>query len=224
LTKQSNNPKIINFLKNSDDSILELLENNAINQSFPKGTYLTMEGDKCHYFPIIKKGIIRVYKTTESGHEITLYRINPGESCILTVSCLLSNKSFPAIAYVEEDCDVMLIASNILKEWIIKYEVWRNYIFNYITGVLTKVIGLIEDISFKRIDIRIIEYLINMTSSSGNKLKITHSQIANDIGTAREVVSRCLKLLEKENILILGRGKIKITNLDKLQKKINLMQ
>ena len=183
-----------------------------------------MEGDKCHYFPIIKKGIIRVYKTTESGHEITLYRINPGESCILTVSCLLSNKSFPAIAYVEEDCDVMLIASNVLKEWIIKYVVWRNYIFNYITGVLTKVIGLIEDISFKRIDIRIIEYLINMTSSYGNKLKVTHSQIANDIGTAREVVSRFLKLLEKENILILGRGKIKITNLDKLQKKINLMQ
>ncbi len=214
----------ISFLKDADQSIIDLLVENSINQSFPKGTYLSMEGDKCLYFPIIKKGIIRVYKTTETGHEITLYRINPGESCILTVSCLLSNNAFPAIAYVEEDCEVMLVASSVLKEWIIKYEVWRNYIFNYITGVLTKVIGLIEDVSFKRIDVRIIEYLVQLYSSSGKRLSITHSQIANDIGTAREVVSRCLKQLENENIMTLGRGKITIKDIEKLQKKINLMQ
>ncbi len=98
---------------------------------------------------------------------MTLYRIEPGESCVLTMSCLLGKNTFPAIAVVENDCEVFLIPSDKLRNWILKYPKWNEYIFNYLSNVLVNVIGLLEDITFKRMDSRILEYLVDLSFRTG---------------------------------------------------------
>ncbi len=216
--------KIVPFFKNVSDEISTEFENNSIYQSFKKGTFLTMEGDPCNYFPIIKSGIIRVYKVGSSGQEITLYRINPGESCILTISCLLAKNDFPAIAVVENDSEVLLVTADKLREWIRKYDIWAEYIYNYLSKVLMNVLKIIENISFKKMDVRIVEYLLENYNKMGKSLTLTHQQIAHDIGTAREVVSRTLKDLESNKSISQSRGKIVITNISELQKKLTYLQ
>lgn len=216
--------KIVPFFSNASEAINLEFAKNCMTQSFRKGTVLSMEGDSVTYFPIIKSGLIRVYKVGSSGQEITLYRINPGESCILTISCLLAQNNFPAIAVVEKDSEVLLITSAKLREWIRKYDIWAEYIYNYLSKVLMNVLKIIDNISFKKMDVRIIEYLIESSTEKGKTLKVTHQQIAYDIGTAREVVSRTLKDLESKNNISQSRGKIIINNISELQKKLVYLQ
>jgi CRP/FNR family transcriptional regulator len=215
---------LVSFFSNADEKLVTDFQKQAVVQSFTKGTFLSMEGDACQYFPIVKSGLIRVYKLGPKGQEMTLYRIEPGQSCILTISCLLSNHNFPALAVVEEDCEVVLIQEKILREWLSKYNQWNQYIFDYLSQVLMNVLKILENISFKRTDTRIIEYLLSAVINLGYEIKTTHQKLALDIGTAREVVSRSLKNLEKQNMIELQRGKIIVKDLDKLKKELTLLQ
>lgn len=216
--------KIVPFFSSASEEINSEFAKNCMAQSFKKGVVLSMEGDSVTYFPILKSGTIRVYKVGSSGQEITLYRINPGESCILTISCLLAKNNFPAIAAVEKDSEVLLITATKLREWIKKYDVWAEYIYNYLSKVLMNVLKIIENISFKKMDVRIIEYLIENFKKKGKILQLTHQQIAHDIGTAREVVSRTLKDLEAQKNISQSRGKIIIENPKELGKKLIYLQ
>lgn len=216
--------QLVPFFSEADENIISDFRKNAVLQNFKKGTYLSMEGDSCEYFPIVKSGLIRVFKLGSRGQEVTLYRIEPGQSCILTISCLLSNHKFPAVAVVEEDCEIVLIQEKILKEWMNKHKKWNEYIFDYLSKVLFNVLKILENISFKRTDLRILEYLTSSAMQSNNIIKVTHQKIALEIGTAREVVSRFLKQLERQKLINLQRGKIIILDFAKLQQELTLLQ
>lgn len=216
--------KLVDFFADADQKLVDEFDQKAVTQTFKKGTFLSMEGDSCKYFPIVKSGLVRVFKLGPRGQEMTLYRIEPGQSCILTISCLLSNHKFPALAVVEEDCEVVLIPDNILRDWMNRFTQWNQYIFNYLSKVLFNVLKILENISFKRTDTRIIEYLITLSHQKGTTLKLTHQKIALDIGTAREVVSRALKNFEKQNLIKLSRGQIDILNIKQLESELALLQ
>ena len=216
--------EILPFFKNADDELINSFQKNHVTKTFTKGQFLTMEGDSCGYFPIVKSGIVRVYKLGENGQEFNLYRINPGESCILTISCILSNNQFPALAYIEEKCEVILVPSDTFNGWIGKYKLWNDYVFSYMSSILNKVISVVESLVFTRTDLRIADFLFKNSLKVGKELNITHQSIANELGTAREVVSRILKNLEKEKILEISRRKITIIDLAKLRTKIKLLQ
>jgi CRP/FNR family transcriptional regulator len=214
----------IPFFENAEDELVRDFRRYAVTKTINKGQFLTIEGDRCGYFPIVKSGIVRVYKLGENGQEFTLYRINPGESCILTISCILSNNQFPALAFIEEDCELILIPSEIFNSWVKKYSLWNEYVFGYMSSILNKVISVIESFVFTRTDFRIIEFLLKHSVEPGDEIILTHQNIANELGTAREVVSRILKNLEKEKVIEIARGKIKIINIKKLKAKIKLLQ
>ncbi len=216
--------KLVDFFAEADNKLIEEFSQKAVMQSFKKDTYLSMEGDSCKYFPIVKSGLIRVFKLGPRGQEITLYRIERGQSCILTISCLLAKHSFPALAVVEEDCEVILIPENILRDWMSRFSLWNQYIFDYLSKVLLNVLKILENISFKRTDTRIIEYLLTLSHQHGNTLNVTHQKIALDIGTAREVVSRALKNFENQKLIKLSRGKINILDMKKLESELALLQ
>ena len=181
-----------------------------------------MEGEECNYLPIVKSGIVRVYKLSPNGNEITLYRINKGESCILTISCLLTNKRFPAIAFTESETEVLLVNANNVKNWINKYEIWRKFIFNYMSNIIFKVLTLLESSTFNRTEARLIDFLIQKSLEQGMIIKFTHQKIASEIGTSREVVSRILKELEDNKFLKLSRGSIQVLRIESLKNR-NLM-
>jgi CRP/FNR family transcriptional regulator len=193
--------------------------NNQVLKKIPKGQFIAMEGEPCNYLPIVKSGVIRVYKLSPNGQEMTLYRIKSGESCILTISCLLTNKAFPAIAFTESDSEVILIDSANVKNWINKHNIWREFIFNYMSNIIFKVLSLLESSTFNRTESRIIDFLLINFEEKSSKLNITHQDIAREIGTSREVVSRILKELESQKIIKLSRGSIAILQKEALKKK-----
>lgn len=210
--------EIIDHFQSVSKDVDEAFNNNYIRKVMPKGQFIAMEGEECKFLPIVKSGTIRIYTTSPNGNEMTLYRINKGESCILTITCLLTNKCFPALAYTEKDTEILLVEASVIKDWINKYEIWRSFAFDYMSNIIFRVLDLLEDSKFNRTEIRLIEFLIEKADEN-NDLKFTHQMIASEIGTSREVISRILKELELKGLIKLSRGSIKILEPGKLQDK-----
>ncbi|GAB4180334.1 MAG: Crp/Fnr family transcriptional regulator [Calditrichia bacterium] len=198
---------------------LDALEGDAVKEfneyakllHIKKGTVISSPGAACDAFPLVLSGSIRVYKIGDIGREVTLYRIEEGQSCILTTSCIITNSSFPAIAETEKSTDVFVIPASIFKKWINEYLPWRNYVFHSIGKRIEDVIETVEEVAFKRVDHRIFDLLYSRYKKEHTGiLNLTHREIANEIGTAREVVSRILKDLENKGIIEMSRGQIEI--------------
>lgn len=200
------------FLAQNDSRIEEQFLTHGQFIKLSIGEHVEMEGNACAHLAFLLYGQVRVYKLGETGHEITLYRIDPGESCILTASCILSHDPFPAFAIAETDIEAVVIPSPIFRNWVDQFSFWRNYIFSVLSKRLSNVMAIVEEVAFKRMNVRIAHFLIQKTSSSTQKLNITHQQIAAELGTSREVVSRILKDFENRQYIHLGRNQIEIHN------------
>ncbi len=209
------------FLKNADMGVKAEFLKHAVVKDVPVGATICWEGDTCSHLAIVLSGLVRVYKIGENGREITLYRIEENDSCILTASCILSQIRFPAIAVVEEPVRAVLIPAPIVRAWTEQYVVWRDYIFSLLSRRLADVITTVEEVAFRRVDVRVAEFLLKLAGTQ-SPIRITHQEIAFELGTAREVVSRILKDFERERIISLSRGAISIDNLAALQGKIEL--
>lgn len=207
--------KHLPFLKKESFKDIDEFFNAGIYQKISRDKIISVEGDACNYFSFLLKGTIKVFKVGVSGREITLYRINEGGSCILTASCILSSSTFPALAITEADSEILSIPANLFKEYVNNYSVWQEYVFNLISERLADVIAVVEEIAFKQVDIRIAEKLSQFISKGINPIDITHQELASDIGTSREVVSRILKDFEAKGVCEISRGRIKI--LDQLK-------
>jgi CRP/FNR family transcriptional regulator len=207
------------FLNDAGEELREQMLKHFSIVKAPKGTCLFNEGDECRDFPLILAGSIRVYKLGESGKEITLYRLGSGDGCIMTASCILSQTGFPAIATVEETLDAAVVPSAVFREWMGRYDVWRNYVFGLVSNNLIAVMATLEEVAFQRMDVRIAEFIIKHAEKSDNGIKITHQDIALELGTSREVVSRILKNFESEKLITLHRGVITLKDIDKFKQK-----
>lgn len=160
--------------------------------------------------PILLDGIIKVRKKDEVGKEIILYKIEPGGSCILSLTSLLNNKYCNAEAFVETKSKVIYVSAEQVKHWVKKYDSWRQYVFKLYYERFDELLELIDSIAFKQVDIRLIKKLIEHQNKQGNNIKVTHQELAKEVGSAREVISRLLKQLERKGLIELDRGIIRI--------------
>lgn len=190
--------------------------------NLPASQFICLEGDFCQHLPLIISGSVRVYKIGETGREITLYYLEPGDSCILTASCIMSQNKFPAFAVTETEVEAFTIPANIIRDWVKHNFIWQDYIFGLLSQRLANVIEIVEQVAFRRMDCRIASYLVKNGDNSLKTIQITHEKIAQELGTSREVVSRILKTFEKEGLLHLSRGKIQLENWAELNKTSEL--
>jgi CRP/FNR family transcriptional regulator len=160
--------------------------------------------------PILIEGAIKVRKNDESGKEIILYQINPGESCILSITSCLNDKQCNAEAFVEKKSKIIMVPAAKVKLWMEKYSSWKRYVFNHYYERFDELLTLIDAIAFKQVDMRLLNKLKEYQIKEGNSIKITHQTLAKETGSAREVISRLLKQLEKEKFIQLERGIINI--------------
>lgn len=182
------------------------------------GQFVCLEGDICNHLPLVIFGSVRVYKIGESGREITLYHLEQGDSCIMTASCIISQKIFPAFALAETDVEAVIIPANSLRKWVTHNSIWQEYIFGMLSQRLANVIEIIEEVAFRRMDCRIASYLLNNANHKIKTIRITHETLAQELGSSREVVSRILKTFEKQGLLSLSRGRIELDNWKELEK------
>ena len=194
----------------ADNAFADQLAASATAVSLTAGQTICDQGGSCSQLALVTAGSARIYKLAESGREITLYRVEPGECCILTASCMLSERTFPANAAVETDLEAFVIPAYRVIAWMTGSDVWRHFLWSLLASRLGDVIGLVEEVAFRRMDERLADYLAAYAEQHGTSLHATHSQIAADLGTSREVVSRMLKDLEQRGLLRLSRGRVDI--------------
>jgi len=197
-------------LADADEAILDRLLEKAQVVKLGHDRFVFHAGDLCQAFLILLSGEVRVQLTSANGREVTLYRIGPGGSCILTTSCLLSNEHYPAEAIAESDVEALAIPVASFQSALESSQWFRRFVFDGFSSRLTSVIQKIEQIAFTGIDVRLAGVLLELDRKQVEK--ITHQDIAVELGTAREVVSRHLKRFESEGWVRLGRGQVSIVD------------
>lgn len=202
--------EILPFLTNVNAPITREFVRSAVLMRFPAGLTVFTEGAACSAFTILLSGTVRVFQIGETGREITLYRFTRGESCILTASCILSEQNFPAIAAVEQDAEALVIPHTVFAEWMNEFQPWRTFIFQLLSQRLATVMAVIDEVAFRRMDTRIAEFLLRNSSSDHPMLDVTHQQIAAELGTSREVVTRILADFADSKLIRSTRGSIAV--------------
>ncbi|WP_432694951.1 Crp/Fnr family transcriptional regulator [Marinobacterium sp. YM272] len=173
----------------------------------PPGQPVFHTGDRCQQFILVLEGSVRVQKLSESGREIVLYRVESGQSCILTTACLLGNSPYQAEAFTETEVRAVAIPSRAFEQALDDSKQLRDFVFAGYGQRLTELLMLIDAISFGRLDCRLAARLLK---SDDTPIRTTHQQLANELGSAREVISRTLKEFERRGWVKLGRGSIEV--------------
>jgi len=177
----------------------------------PEGELILKEGAYVNTVPILLSGLVKVVQQ-EEDREILLYNIYPLESCIMSISCCLNQEKSPARALAEQDCKALLIPSRLIGEWQKTFPSFNQFIITLYKKRFDNLLNAFNALAFQNLDQRIIAYFKAKVKNSGtNKIEITHQEIADELGTFRETVSRLLKKLEHEGLVRLHRGAVEIT-------------
>jgi CRP/FNR family transcriptional regulator, anaerobic regulatory protein len=208
------------FLKTVPRASREAFLGQAVRRSLEHKQVLVRDGNECGYLPFVLSGTLRIFKTSESGREITLYRIQRGESCILTATCILNGTSFPAIAEAEGSTEVLLSPSRLLMGFVDEHPEWRRFVFGLYSKRLDMVLSLVDEVAFRHIDERIAGYLLKHATGSDGAVTTTHIEIASELGTSREVVTRILGDFETAGMIETRRGSILIRRRAELEKRV----
>lgn len=206
------------ILQRADESLIHELKQHARFARIPAGHDVFVDGDRVDGIALLLSGVVRVYKIGETGREITLYRFGLGESCILSANAIMSQKSFPAIATVEEDAEAVMIPAEVFREWVNKYELWREFVFDLLSERLSTVMTVVDEVVFKRMDRRVASLLLNQAVVQ-NPMRVTHQEIAAELGSSREVISRILEDFSREELINSGRGTIEVLDFENLKSR-----
>jgi len=171
------------------------------------GEPLFHTGEPCHFFLLLLDGSVKVQKLSADGHELTLYHLHPGQTCELATVCLLAGKRYPVEAIAETRVEALLLDRSQFHMLLGRIEAFREFVFSSIDRGMGTLLSLVEDIAFGPLDRRLAHTLI-MLAGCNDQLIITHQEVATELGTAREVVSRLLKEFERRGWVHLQRGKV----------------
>ena len=182
---------------------------------FPAARQLFATGDDCNNYLLLTAGSVRVSLLTHSGKKVLLYRVKPGQSCVITTSCLLGNTRYPTMGETESPVQALILSRQKFKQALDHSSVFREFVFNGLSARLADVMARLEAINFTSIDARLAVALLRL-QEGGVVSGATHEQLASEVGTAREVVSRHLKRLESDGLIQLKRGSITLIDTDRI--------
>jgi CRP/FNR family transcriptional regulator len=179
--------------------------------ALPAGTRVFGEGSPCQAYLILLSGEVRVQKVAESGREIVLYRVQAGETCIVTTACLMSGVDYDAEGIAESDITAQILPESGFRELLGRSEAFRDFVFRAYGSRISSLLMLIDEVAFGRMDRRLAACLLARAKGSG-VVTATHQELAVELGSAREVVSRLLKEFERRGWVVLSRGSVGLTN------------
>ncbi|UPT68071.1 MAG: Crp/Fnr family transcriptional regulator [Sphingobacteriales bacterium JAD_PAG50586_3] len=193
----------------SSPAMRERLLSYGVAKTFKEGDVILNENAYIKVIPIVTHGSIKVLRTEEDGHEILLYYIHPGESCIMSFLGGMHHETSKIKAVAEEETEILLIPIDKVSSLIKEFPEWLDYIFRLYHKRFEELLEVVNDIAFKKTDERLLDLLKKKSALQSNKtIHVTHEQLANELGTARVVVSRLLKQMEKSGFVSLGRNNI----------------
>jgi len=176
-----------------------------------EGEYLIEVGQEVNAIPLVTAGALKILREDPEGNEIFLYYIYPGQTCAVSLNCCMNNRKSEVKAIAEEDSEFVAIPSTMMNSWLQEHQSWRAFIFDTYESRFNELLRTVDSIAFSDLDKRLISYLKQKVGIHKNAtIQITHQEIANDLNSTREVISRLLKQLEKNKKVILARNKIEV--------------
>jgi CRP/FNR family transcriptional regulator len=192
-----------------DSMLIEELRTFSDASIFPSDTIILEQMDYIRYLPFLLSGSVKVIGEDEEGNEIMLYHIRPGETCIMSILGALNNEKSKIRAIVDEEAEILMIPVEKTQYLVSNYPSWSSFIFKLYHKRFEELLRVVNSIAFQKVDKRLEDLLHEKEAHLKTaELQVTHKQLADELGTAREVVSRLLKLMEKEGKLTLGRNRI----------------
>lgn len=193
-------------------SVKDTLMQKSAVVTVPQGTVIFGPGKSPENLLLLLEGRVRVQQVSEAGREIVLYRVEAGESCVLTTACLLAYEDYSAEGVAETDIRAAAIPRSVFDELISRSLEFRTFIFTAYSKRITDLFLVIEEIAFQRLDIRLAHKLLELARGSG-QIRATHQQMAAELGTAREVVSRQLGEFQRRGWIGQSRGVIDLIDI-----------
>lgn len=195
---------------NDQDLMDEIIEVGSI-ETIPSGQIIMDVGKYIKTVPLIIEGSIRILREDEDGRELFLYYLRKGETCAVSLTCCMASEKSSIRAICEEDTVILRVPVQYVDIWTAKYIPWKNFVMNTYRDRYEELLSTIDSIAFMKLDERLWKYLINKVDlTKTTEIKITHQEIADDLHSTREVISRLLKQLEGQGKIKLGRNSIKI--------------
>lgn len=198
---------------NVSDNLLQL----------PAGQTLIDPQTPCGVFMILLEGTVRIYQMDDNGREVTLYRIRPGDVCIMSLNSLMHNRPFKAYAVTEAETSALALTPDRFLEYMAESADFRFHVLTNVSDRFLDMISLVQETVFEHLPSRVACFLVDQfRNSKDNHVKMTHQKLAKELGTSREVISRLLKEMEKKGCITLSRGAINLVSEDYLRRFIHL--
>jgi CRP/FNR family transcriptional regulator len=198
-------------LSRLEPGVRDVLTGKSTVVTVPEGRVIFGPGKSPENLLLLLEGRVRVQQVSEAGREIVLYRVEAGQSCVLTTACLLAHEGYSAEGIAETDVRAVAIPRTVFDDLIARSDTFRTFVFTAYSKRITDLFQIIEDIAFQRVDIRLAQRLLDLERGTG-QIKATHQQLAAELGTAREVISRQLGEFQRRGWIRQSRGSVELVD------------
>ena len=195
----------------------EILKDNTIERTYTKGSIVFDNSSSCLGLLNVISGQVRAYLVSDEGKEVTIFKLEDNDLCVLSASCIIKQITFDTQLVANEDTKVLIVPSNIIEDLAYMNIEFRCYLYEKALARFSDVMWNMQELLFKGLDSRVANYLINQYERTDSTIiKVTHEEIANDINSAREAVTRILKLFIQDGLIKLQKGSIELIDVDAL--------
>ena len=194
-----------------EPGLIELIEKEAVQRTFLAGEIIMRTGQYIKSTALVLEGRVKIYRENPDGGEFLMYYLGPGQACAVTMICAIQSQQSEIMAKAEEDTEVLMIPIQLMDDMMNKYKSWYQFVIMTYRNRFDELLAVIDNVAFRNMDERLEFYLKRHADATGKKLiETSHQQIADDLNSSREVISRLLKKMEQRNLLKLHRNMIEL--------------
>jgi CRP/FNR family transcriptional regulator, anaerobic regulatory protein len=203
-----------------EPELLQQLTDNALFKEVKEGETIISTGQYIRSTMLLLDGLIKVYREDDEGNEFLMYYLEPGEACALSILCAAQQEKSEIMAKAVKDSTLMMVPVEQTEIWMNQFKSWYRYVVGTYRARFEELLQTLDSIAFKSLDERLLFYLKRHLDISGPRIELSHQQIAEELNSSREVISRLLKKLEQRGLVVLHRNVIEIPHPDKLIKQV----
>lgn len=194
-----------------EPGLVELIEKEAVQRTFLAGEIIMRTGQYIKSTALVLEGRVKIYRENPDGGEFLMYYLGPGQACAVTMICAIQSQQSEIMAKAEEDTEVLMIPIQLMDDMMNKYKTWYQFVIMTYRNRFDELLAVIDNVAFRNMDERLEFYLKRHADATGKKIiETSHQQIADDLNSSREVISRLLKKMEQRNLLKLHRNMIEL--------------
>ena len=194
-----------------EPELIEIIETNAVQKTFAAGEVIMRTGQYIKSTALVLEGQIKIYRENQDGGEFLMYYLEPGQACAVSMICAMQTETSEITAIAEADSEVLLIPVQLMDDLMNQYKSWYQFVIQTYRSRFDELISVVDNIAFHNMDERLEFYLKRHVKNSGkNIIETSHQQIADDLNSSREVISRLLKKMEQRKLVKLNRNMIEL--------------